>query len=402
MVSRRRTLALLGSAAFAGAVPAGVALAAAPTDRRLVVIVLRGGLDGLAAVAPFGDPDYAVQRGSLALDRPGTEAGALDLDGTFGLHPALEALHAMFRARELTVLHAVATPYRSRSHFDAQDLLENGTANPSGARDGWLNRALSLYDGGETRLGLAVGNTVPLLLRGDTPVGSFAPRHLAPTSDDFLSRLAALYRNDLQLGPAFAEAIRAQEMNDEILGADMKGKGKRLRGAESLPALARDVGKLLVHPDGARIAVLDTGGWDTHANQGVLTGRLVRSLKGLNDGMQTLKDSMAPVWKKTAVLVVSEFGRTVRPNGTNGTDHGTAGISLLAGGAVMGGRVIADWPGLAAAQLHEGRDLAPTMDLRSVAKAVVTDHLALPAVRVENMVFPDSAAAAPVRGLFRT
>lgn len=402
MISRRDSLALMGATALASAVPGGVTLASAHTDSRLIVIVLRGGLDGLAAVAPYGDADYASQRGGLALGKPGTDAGVLDLDGTFGLHPALDRLHAMYRARELIAFHAMATPYRRRSHFDAQDLLENGTANPSGARDGWLNRALSLYGAGGARLGLAVGNTIPLLLRGDTPVGSFAPGNLAPTSDDFLNRVAALYRDDRQLGPAFAEALRAQEMSDEILGESMNGKGKRLRRAESLPMLARDVGKLLTHPAGARIAVLEAGGWDTHANQGVLTGRLVRNLKGLNDGVQALKENMAQVWNRTAVLVVSEFGRTVRPNGTNGTDHGTAGISLLAGGAVTGGRVIADWPGLANAKLHEGRDLAPTTDLRSVLKAVLTEHLGLSPQAVDAHVLPDSAGVVAQRDLFRS
>ena len=307
----------------------------------------------------------------------------------------------MFGERELTVFHAVATPYRRRSHFDAQDLLENGTSTPSGARDGWLNRALSLYEGGEPRLGLAVGNTVPLLLRGDTPIGSFAPRHLAQAGDGFLDRMSALYRSDAVLGPPFVEAIRAQEMNDEILGRNMGGKGKRVRRADNLPALARDVGKLLLHPDGARIAVLGVGGWDTHANQGVLTGRLAQSLKGLNDGMQALKENLAPVWRETAILVVSEFGRTVQPNGTNGTDHGTAGIAFLAGGGLDGGRVVADWPGLSADRLYDGRDLAPTMDLRSIEKAVLTDHLGLPARAVDDRVLPGSAGADPLRDIFR-
>lgn len=401
MLSRRHTLAILGSATLAGSLPSGIAFAAPPTDRRLVVIILRGGLDGLSAVPPYGDPAYISQRGGLALGEPSSNEGALDLDGRFGLHPALEALHAMYRARELIVFHAVATPYRRRSHFDAQDLLENGASLPSGTRDGWLNRALSLYDGGETRLGLAVGNTVPLILRGETLVGSFAPRRSMQAGDDFLSRMSALYRADPLLGPAFEEAIRAQEMSDEILGRGMETKGKRVRRAESLPSLARDVGKLLLHPDGARVAVLEAGGWDTHANQGVLTGRLANSLKGLNDGVQSLKESLMPVWRKTAILVVSEFGRTVRPNGTNGTDHGTAGIAFLAGGGLEGERVITKWPGLAEDRLYEGRDLAPTLDLRSVETAITVDHLGLPTRAVEERVFPGSAGLAIIRDLFR-
>lgn len=400
MLSRRKSLSLVGAVALSAALPVRVAVAAPPTDRRLVVIILRGGLDGLAAVVPYGDPSYSVQRTSLAFEPPGADEGPLDLDGFFGLHPSLETMHALYRQKELIVFHAVATPYRRRSHFDAQDLLENGTATPSGARSGWLNRALSLYGHRETSLGLAIGTTVPLILRGDAAVGAFAPRRLAQAGDDFLSRMSALYQTDALLGPVFAEAVRAQEMNDEILGRSRDGKGKRVRRAESLPAVARDVGKLLRHPGGARIAVLDIGGWDTHANQGVLTGRLARSLKGLDDGVAALKETLSSVWEKTAILVMSEFGRTVRPNGTNGTDHGIAGVAMLAGGGLAGGRLIADWPGLSAERLHEGRDLSPTMDLRAVTKAVAIDHLGLTAREVEARVFPNSGAVARIRDLF--
>lgn len=407
MPSRRQSLVLLGAAGLAAAGLTGipVAFAAAPTDRRLVVVILRGALDGLAAVPPYGDRDYRTQRGAFAFAEPGRGDGALDLDGRFGLHPALGPLHAMYQRRELIVFHAVATPYRERSHFDGQDLLENGTASPRGARDGWLNRALALYGGTERRLGLAVGQVTPLILRGGIPVASWAPRILPRVGDDFLTRLSALYAWDPVLGPALAEAIRAQEMSDEVLGRGMPGgsgdRPKRLRGARALPGLVRNVGKLLADPRGPRIAVLEVGGWDTHANQGLLTGRLANNLKALADGVAGLKAAMAPVWNKTAVLVVTEFGRTVRPNGTNGTDHGTAGMALLAGGDLAGGRVVTRWPGLATNKLYEGRDLAPTLDLRAVCKAVLAEHLAFPEADVERRVFPGSGKAARLRGLFR-
>ncbi len=404
MPTRRRALALLGSASVATAFPVGipVAFATAPTDRRLVVIILRGGLDGLAAVPPFADPDYRVQRAGLAQEAPGPNGGVLDLDGRFGLHPALKPLHDLYRQRELITFHAIATPYRKRSHFDAQDVLESGVTSPGSVRDGWLNRALTLYGNRDRRLGLAVGQTVPLILRGDAPVGSWAPRKIPRADDDFLTRMAALYKRDKVLGPAFVEGIQAQEMSDEVLGADMNGKGKKLRGAQALPTLARNVAKLLSHPTGARLAVLEVGGWDTHANQGVLAGRLSRNLKSLATGMQALKTGMADVWDKSAVLVVSEFGRTVRPNGTNGTDHGTGGIAFLAGGGLQGGRVIADWPGLSDRHLHEGRDLKPTLDLRAVEKAIAIEHLGLPAKDVSERVFPDTAKLTVQRGLFHS
>lgn len=406
MLSRRQSLGMLGAASLATAGLSGIpiAFAAAPTDRRLVVVILRGALDGLAAVPPYGDPDYRTQRGAFAFAEPGSGDGALDLDGRFGLHPALAPLHEMYRRHELIVFHAVATPYRERSHFDGQDLLENGTASPSGARDGWLNRALALYGGTGRRLGLAVGQTTPLILRGDVPVASWAPRVLPRVGDDFLTRLSALYARDPVLGPALAEGIRAEDMSDEVLGRGMAGGSgdapKRVRGARALPGLVRNVGKLLADPRGPRIAVLGVGGWDTHANQGLLTGRLANNLKALANGIAGLKAAMAPVWSRTAVVVVTEFGRTVRPNGTNGTDHGTAGVTFLAGGDLAGGRVVTRWPGLGAGMLYQDRDLAPTLDVRAVFKAILAEHLAFPEKDVERRVFPDSRKSARLRGLF--
>jgi uncharacterized protein (DUF1501 family) len=406
MITRRILLAGIGMGALSAAAPFGlrVAFAAAPTDRRLVVVVLRGALDGLAAVPPYADPDYREQRGALALTEPGSGDGVLDLDGRFGLHPALKLLHAMYKSRELLVCHAVATPYRSRSHFDGQDLLENGAASPLGAKDGWLNRALALHGGGK-RAGLAVGQTVPLILRGDVPVAAWAPRALPRVEDDFLVRLAALYRSDRLLGPAFAEVGRAQEMGDEVMRRDDGGGNEMkpgLRGANALPQLMDAVGQLLAEPDGARIAVLEVGGWDTHANQGLLTGRLAASLTGLGTALDSLRTGLGPLWDKTAVLVVTEFGRTVRPNGTGGTDHGTGSAAFLMGGKVAGGKVVARWPGLSASALYESRDLAPTTDMRSLCKAVLTDHLGLPEADVARRVFPGSDAAPRLRDLFRT
>ncbi len=411
MLTRRHALTL--SAGFlAGSSLYGIpfALARAATDRRLVVVVLRGALDGLAAVPPIFDPDYRRLRGSLALAEPGTADGALDLDGKFGLHPALKPLHTLYRNGELGIIHAVATPYRDRSHFDAQDLLENGSATPHALKDGWLNRTIGLLGGTDHgRLGLAVGQSVPLILRGKMPVSSWAPAEMPGLDPDFLSRLASLYAGDAVLGPALQEGQRAQAMADDVLPEDRQRQG-RMNGQKmyvqnrqpiALKSTAASVGRLLAAADGPRVAVLEMGNWDTHANQGVLTGRLAVTLRNLAEGLDALKTSLGTVWRETAVVVVTEFGRTVAVNGTGGTDHGTGSVAFLLGGAISGGRVVTRWPGLGASQLHEGRDLTPTTDLRSVLKGVLIDHLGLPTDAIERVVFPGSRDARPLRDTLR-
>jgi uncharacterized protein (DUF1501 family) len=377
---------------------ARLAFAAAETDRRFVAVILRGALDGLAAVPPVGDPDYASRRGGLAFSASATPESALGLDGFFALNPALAPLLDMYRARELLVFHAVATPYRARSHFDGQDLLENGTATPHATQDGWLNRALGVIGGDTGKLGLAVGQSVPLMIRGKAPVGAYAPRQMPELDPDFLRRLAALYQGDALFAPALAEGMAAEARNDEVLGEDGMTQGAP-RGAAALASVVGDVGKLMAAADGPRIAVMDAGGWDTHVNQGLLNGRLATQLKGLADALAALKASLGPAWSKTVVAVMTEFGRTVAENGSGGTDHGTAGIAFLLGGAVKGGRVVANWPGLSSSALYQDRDLAPTTDLRSILKSVLAEHLELPPPAIEQTVFPDSAAAKPLRDL---
>ncbi len=381
MTLTRRTL--LGTATATGLSVFGgrLALADAVTNRRFVLVILRGGMDGLAAVPPYGDRFYRQIRGGLAFDDPLRGNGMADLDGFFGLHPALAPIAPWYRAGELLPIHAVATPYRERSHFDGQNLLENGTDRPRGADDGWLNRAIGLLDGGERRLGLAVGQTVPLVLRGDTPVASWSPAVLPEADGAFLDRLAVMYQDDSVFGPLLAEAVSVDAMADSALG------GTSRRGRAQAADLARVAGGMLAAPDGPRIAVLEVSGWDTHAGQGVETGRLARSLTSLANGLTELRAALGPAWHETVVAVVTEFGRTAMPNGTGGTDHGTAGAALLAGGRIAGGRVLTDWPGLGTSDLYEGRDLAPTLDLRSVFKAVLQEHLELTADAVDRAVF---------------
>jgi uncharacterized protein (DUF1501 family) len=391
-ITRRTFLgatALGGVAAFAPP----LLLADARTDARLIVVILRGALDGLAAVPPYADGHYARARGELAITSP-----QLKLDGMFGLHPSLEHLHARFIAKELLVFHAIASPYRERSHFDGQDLLENGTTRPHG-RDGWLNRALRALpeQGPRDHLAVALAQNVPLVLRGEAPVNSWAPSRLPATDTDTLQRIADLYSAD----PYFASRLQAALATDSIAGDGMMAGAKR-DPLGAFGTLTSSAGKLLAANDGPRIAVIEANGWDTHANQGAERGQLANRLRSLDIGLDNLRTSLGTAWGRTAVVVLTEFGRTVAVNGTRGTDHGTATCAFVVGGAVAGGRVIADWPGLDSASLYQSRDLRPTADLRSVCKGVLASHLLVSESALETAVFPDSRTAPPIEGLLRS
>lgn len=283
------------------------------------------------------------------------------------------------------MLHAVASPYRARSHFDGQDILESGAAGNLAERDGWLNRALALPARAPSTMALA--HTVPMVLRGEAAVGSWAPSRLPDASDDTLRRLSNLYENDPFFAEQLAEAMSAQAIADRAGGMDAPRKGNAFQDTMVKAAA------FLSSPDGARIAVTDADGWDTHANQGLDTGTLANRLRALDSGLGALRDGLGAHWKNTVVAVVTEFGRTVRPNGTRGTDHGTGAAALLLGGAVSGGRVIADWPGLRDGDLYQGRDLAPTRDLRGVFKSVLVAHMGMDEAGVAARVFPGSRAA---------
>jgi uncharacterized protein (DUF1501 family) len=369
-----------------------------------VFIFLRGGMDGLSAVPPHGDPQYALRRGALAVGAPGSPGGALDLDGSFGLSPFLAEMHKLYAARELAVLHAVASPYRERSHFDAQNLLENGTARPFGRETGWLNAALAIGGragpgAGSATGGFALGQSIPLVLRGPAQVGSWSPSRLPVPDADLLARLGELYRGDALLGRSFAAAREAQAMM-EGRDADAGMGGGAANGVQPVVELARAAGEILGKRDGPRVASIDFGGWDTHINQLGEYSQLTRSLRLLDRSVATLKTALGPAWQHTAVLIVTEFGRAVAANGSGGTDHGTAGAAFVAGGAVRGGRVVADWPGLGEKALYEGRDLRPTLDLRGLFKAALASQMGLAESALETLVFPDSRAVRPLDGLF--
>ena len=384
-----------------------VAFAQADSRRpRFVLVILRGALDGLASVPPLGDRNYGELRRELALHAPGETGGALPLNGFFGLHPSLEFLHQCYAARELTVLHALASPYRERSHFDGQDVLENGTPRPHALQTGWLNRALAAAPAPAAReAGVSLGQNVPLVMRGPAAVTSWSPSKLMALDEDTLSRITELYAGDALLATRLADALAANTIaaGDEGEAGMMAPQTTpaAVRGKARYAEVVRAAAGFLRREDGPKVAVFDTSGWDTHANEGGAQGQLAARLGELDAGLATLRQELGPAWKDTAVLLLTEFGRTAAVNGTRGTDHGTATAGFLLGGAVAGGRVIADWPGLTARALYQGRDLAPTLDVRSVLKGILTEHLAVSSRALEQSVFPDSAAATPLRGLLR-
>ncbi|HXL65722.1 MAG TPA: DUF1501 domain-containing protein [Xanthobacteraceae bacterium] len=370
-------------------------------DPRFLTIVLRGALDGLATVAPAGDPDWIALRGDNALRFDGKVA-ALKLDSFFALNPAMPNLHRMFQANEAIIVHACATPYRERSHFDGQDLLESGLPQPAPSDSGWLNRALhglasaGRVDAGERARALGVGPALPLVVRGPAPVLTWSPQNAPPASEDTARRLLDLYQHaDVKLANAMEENAKlvAMEHADDVRKAP--GNQPRAYFADAAGTAA----KFLAQPNGPRIGALALDGWDTHNNEGIAGGRLTQLLGSLDGALAAVKANMGPAWRETVVALVTEFGRTARLNGTDGTDHGTATVALLAGGALKGGRVIADWPGLKAPDLYENRDLKPTTDLRAVLKGVLKDHLRVEDRALAETVFPGSKNVKPVAGL---
>jgi len=381
-------------------------------DPRFLTVILRGALDGLATVAPVKDPDWVKLRGDNAPTFDG-KSPALPLDGFFGLNPAMPNLHRLYQAGQATIVHAVATPYRERSHFDGQDVLESGSSKPDGTDTGWLNRALAMLQPGERastrgRQAFAVGPTTPLVVRGPAPVLSWVPPRLEPVSDETTMRLLDLYRHT---DPSFARVLEDRvgfaalagasgpegRMNEEGPVNQSGGIAKvRAYFAEAAGAAA----KFLASPEGPRVGALAFDGWDTHVNEGMVNGRLAALLGALDGAIAAIETNMHDAWRETVVALVTEFGRTAHVNGSAGTDHGTATVALLAGGALKGGRVVTDWPGLREADLYEQRDLKATIDLRSVLKGIFKDHLGIDDQALSAEVFPDSAAVKSMTGLF--
>ena len=406
----RRELLLSSGALFAWAYVPRIARAEG-RDPRFLTIVLRGALDGLAAVAPVADSDWIKLRGDNALKLEG-DTPALPLDSFFALNPAMPNLHRLYRAGQAIVVHAVATPYRERSHFDGQDVLESGLARPGRVDSGWLNRALAALepDGSAHPRGrqtFAVGPVTPLVVRGPAPVLSWVPPRLPPVSDETTLRLLDHYRHT---DPTLARALEDRIGLAAIARAggierrpNNQGPVIQVGGIDQVRAYfaeaAGAAAKFLAGSDGPRVGALALNGWDTHVNEGAVRGRLAALLGALDGALAAIETNMGAAWSETVVAIVTEFGRTARINGNDGTDHGTATVAVLVGGALKGGRVIADWPGLKDRDLQDGRDLKATTDLRAVFKGLLKDHLRLDEDRLAASVFPESGAVKPMSGL---
>lgn len=377
----RRGLLKTGLAGASIAALPTIAFAAAPTERRFVFIIQRGAADGLATIMPTGDPGFANARGALAVP------GGAKLDGMFTLHPALAETAKLYAGKEALFVHAVASRYRDRSHFDGQNVLETGGTQPYQLKDGWLNRFLALLPKTESDA-IAVSSTIPAALRGKVQVASYAPSALPQASDDLLMRVSSMYAADPMLHPLWEQAMATRAMTGDL--SDAGGKNAAATGALAA--------RLLMGPD-TRIAMIETGGWDTHAQQ---NGRLTAQLRGLDAMIASLKTGLGAQWANTLVLVATEFGRTVAVNGTGGTDHGTGSAAMLIGGGVSGGRVLADWPGLSNANLFEGRDLKPTLSLDTLIGGALAQHYGLDPARVRTALFPDETGGAMRETLIRT
>ncbi len=380
MIHRRLFLGGAAGAVASLAIPR-IAFAQAATERRFVFIIQRGAADGLATIIPAGDPDFSSARAGFAADAE----GAAKLDSFFALHPALGETARLHSAGEALFVHSVASPYRERSHFDGQNILETGGNAAYKLQDGWMNRLLGLLPSADSRA-IAVSAAVPVALRGAHDVSSYAPSALPDASGDLLARVGELYSADVQLHPLWSQAMQTRQMAGDA------GDG---RNAAATGALAA---RLLKGPEGARVALIESNGWDTHSGQ---RARFAFQLRGLDSMIAALKAGLGADWSNTLVLVATEFGRTVAPNGTGGTDHGTASAAMLLGGAVKGGRVIADWPGLKQAALYEGRDLRPTLSLDGLIANALAEHYRLDLDRLSPALFPDSPPPARMDGLIR-
>jgi uncharacterized protein (DUF1501 family) len=384
---------LLGSAATLSLGGASLQVRAAQTDSRFVLIFLRGALDGLDVVAPYGDPNLKIWRPSLVLPEPGQPNGLVDLGGFWGLHPALKTMHALYAANDLLPIHCVAGPDRSRSHFQGEDMMEIGAETRM--TSGWLNRLAALLPANpHCDVAFNVGDMPPLILHGPTPTTTWDPFHSRPhVSPGFYDNLVAMHAHDAQTGAELADGLRERKYIDSVVS------GTSYNGIPNgFPRLAHAAAKLLSAPDGPRLAELELGGWDTHFGQ---RSRMPEPLGTLDEGIAVLRAGLADVWPKTAILVLTEFGRAVRVNGSSGTDHGTGTVAFLMGGAVAGGRVLVDWPGLGAGQLFENRDLQPTLDIRAITKGLLGPHFGLSEAGLAT-VFPNSENVTPKIGMLKT
>ena len=381
-INRRDFLKLLSASAGLAFASPYISFASANTDRRFIFIIQRGAADGLNTVIPYADPAYAKLRGALAID----VSQATKLDDMFALHPSLAEIAKLYANKQALFVHAVASPYRSRSHFDGQNVLETGGTSAYQVKDGWMNRLLTLLPSSQNEA-IAFAATVPMALRGKIEVASYAPSALPQASDDLLMRVEQLYAEDPQLHSLWTAAMEANNMADGVVAK------------QDPVSFGRLAASFLAKADGPRIAMIETGGWDTHTGQ---EGRLTRQLKSLDIMVAAIRDGLGATWQKTTIVVATEFGRTAATNGTGGTDHGTGSVAMILGGDVNGGRVVTDWPGLSTSNLYEGRDLKPTTNLNTLIASITGAGFNIDPARISRTLFPETNTSKAIEGLLRS
>jgi uncharacterized protein (DUF1501 family) len=424
--TRRSILATAAGLGISVAFMGRAAYAASEGDlakRKLVIVVCRGAMDGLSVSPPIGDPNYAQLRGRIAIAPFDQPDGALKLDDTFGLHPALKSVYRLHQAGQARIVPAVATPDRARSHFEAQDVLESGGSVAYGSGSGWLNRTLAALAPERKIEALSVGTSAPLILRGSVQAASWSPGGLENKDERLPRILAGLYAHDPLLGPALMAGLQTQSMARAASdlaqaqtspasapsGQDMMATDAQMAAQAQVPPQAgaldgarkigQTVASFMTDPKGPQIVAISVDNFDTHANQGAGKGLLATRLGYLDAVLDGLSGGLGAEWSNTVVVVATEFGRTARVNGTGGTDHGTASTALVLGGGLKRTGIVGDWPTLQQAKLYENRDTAPTLDMRSLFKGVLIEHLGVDRRAIDTAIFPDSQMAQPAQGV---
>ncbi|MEH2196244.1 MAG: DUF1501 domain-containing protein [Nostoc sp.] len=369
-------------------------------QKRLIVIFLRGAVDGLNIVVPYSETAYYQARPQIAIPQPGKEGGVIDLDGRFGLHPALASLIPQWQQNSLAFVHACGSPDPTRSHFDAQQYMENATPGNKHTQDGWMNRLLGVISQKTPIQAVSVGETTPWIFSGRMPIANIASgrnanRPLPIDRPQLAAAFDRLYSSNDALSQTYRQGRMARQaiMND--LDSEMKMANNGAPSPDGFASDAQRLAQLMLKDPRIELGFMALGGWDTHVNQGSTEGQLARNLKKLGSGLAALVKGLGSVYQNTTIVVMSEFGRTVKQNDNGGTDHGHGNVMWVLGGQVRGGKVYGEWPGLSTAQLYQGRDLAITTDFRDVISAVLEDHLHLNQAKL-NQVLPNYASTQKV------
>lgn len=397
-MNRRKFLQYASLLTAAGLTPIGLqgwaarGMASTNTNKRLIVIFLRGGIDGLNVVVPYQDPDYYEARPRIAIPQPKEKGGVLDLDGRFGLHPALSDLIPLWKQGSLAFIHACGSPDTTRSHFDAQNYMESGTPGDKTTSDGWMNRLLATLPQAGPTQAVNIGSMISPILMGQHSVASLPPgnkatRSLSVDRSQLNTAFERLYRGNDSIHLAYQEGQQAREILLATLAAEMREADNGAPPANGFAKDTRNLARLMVGDSQTQLAFMALGGWDTHINQGSSQGQFANKLKSLAQGLVTLVKELGSLYSDTAIAILSEFGRTVKENGNGGTDHGHGNVMWMLGGGIRGGKVYGEWSGLSESALFQGRDLAVTTDFRDAIASILEQHIQLKANQVAQ-VFP--------------